>query len=73
MIDVQISQLLQKPKSVYYQESLGGVPGGERVPAVEGERRVVIRIVGVFIWNPSWNSRIVCTYERERYRGRVQS
>ena len=47
MIDVQISQLLQKQKSVYYEEPLGGIPGGERVPAVEGgrERRVAIGIV----------------------------
>ena len=34
-VAVQISQLLQKQKS---EESLGGVPGGERVPAVEGGR-----------------------------------
>ena len=49
MLDVQISQLLQKQKSVYYEESLGGVPGGKRVPAVEGgrEKRVAIGIVGV--------------------------
>ena len=37
------------------------------MPVVEGgrEKRVAIRIV--FIWNPSWNSRIVYTHERERH------
>ena len=56
MIDVQISQLLQKQKGVYYEESLGAsrFSGGEREPVVERgrEKRVAIKIVGVFIWNP---------------------
>ena len=59
----KLNKLVQKQKG-YYEESLGGVPGGERVPVVEGgrEKRVAIRTVG-----PSWNSRIVCTCEREGY------
>ena len=70
---------LTETKNIYYEQSLGGIPGGERVPVVEGgkKKRVAIRIVGVFIQNPSWNSTIVCTREREGHacysRGRMQS
>ena len=60
---------LTEQQSVYYEESLGGVPGGEECLQLrEGEKRVAIRIVVPFMEQQHVKER-----GRTRSRGRVQS